>query len=78
MSFCPLCPDKRQWEKKSYCRLTKVEMVMTKRTLIIPIRILKSMAKVCAFLSIQPYPKVGTNLFDAQKGGKRQNTELYL
>lgn len=29
------------------------------------------MAKVCAFLSIQPYQKVGTNLFDAQKGGKK-------
>lgn len=28
------------------------------------------MAKVCAFLSIQPYQKVGTNLSDAQKGEK--------
>lgn len=28
------------------------------------------MAKVCAFLSIQPYQKVGTNLCDAQKGEK--------
>lgn len=28
------------------------------------------MAKVCAFLSIQPYQKVGTYLSDAQKGEK--------
>ena len=43
---------------------------MTKKTQIIPIRILQSMAEVCAFTSIQPYQKVGTNLYEAQKGEK--------
>lgn len=61
---------------KSYCRSTKVEMVVTKKTLIIPFRILEYGQSLCVWVS-DPIKKVGTDLFDAQKGRKRQNTELY-
>ena len=67
LSYLPHPPIKGS--PKSYCHLTKVEMVMTKKTLIIPSRILRVWPETVR-LSIEPSKKVGSNLSDAQKGDK--------
>lgn len=69
MSHLPHPPIKGS--PKSYCHLTKVEMVMTKKTRIIPSRILRVWPET-VHLSIEPSKKkkVGSNLSDAQKGDK--------
>lgn len=47
---------------------------MTKKTRITPLRILEYGQSLCV-LSIQPYQKVGTNFYDAQKKGEKKKAE---